>query len=206
MRLRAPASLRRCLRQDSGAQGTAGLIRALKIGSVSQRELSGCPSGLPGRGPATLPAGMNGIPAKIVHLWTRKTERNYVMTPTLTQSGLLAVLLQRQRYKVIQLAQRGAHRKHVRAAVWSILTWPNRRTPHLNLSPKPIAMSPKIRRQQIHDNLRIQHPEWVEPNGESSMCLLEELDALTRRGSNESIAAPHSALEQGLNRIDTVAV
>jgi hypothetical protein len=47
---------------------------------------------------------MNGIPAKIVHLWTRKTERNYVMTPTLTQSGLLAVLLQRQRYRVIQLA------------------------------------------------------------------------------------------------------
>ena len=61
-------------------------------------------------------------------------------------------------------------------------------------------------RQQIHDDLRIQHPEWLEPNGESSMCLLEELDALTRRGSNESIAAPHRALEQGLNRIDTVAV
>ena len=97
------------------------------------------------------------------------------MTPTLTQSGLLAVLLQRQRYKVIQLAQRGAHRKHVRAAVWSILTWPNHRTPHLNLSPKPIAMSPQIHtyaelRQQIHDDLRIQHPEWVQPNGESPMC------------------------------------
>jgi len=25
-------------------------------------------------------------------------------------------------------------------------------------------------RQQIHDDLRIQHPEWVEPNGESSKC------------------------------------
>jgi hypothetical protein len=61
-------------------------------------------------------------------------------------------------------------------------------------------------RQQIHDDLRIQHPEWVEPNGESSMCLLEELDALTRSGSNESVAAPHRALEQGLNRIDTVVV
>ena len=121
------------------------------------------------------------------------------------------MLLQRQRYKVIQLAQRGAHRKHVRAAVWSILTWPNRRTPHVNLSPKPIAMSPQIHtytelREQIHDELRTQHPEWVEPNGESSMRLLEELDALTRSGSNESIAAPHRALEQGLNRIDTVAV
>jgi hypothetical protein len=25
-------------------------------------------------------------------------------------------------------------------------------------------------RQQIHDDLRIQHPEWVLPNGESPMC------------------------------------
>ena len=25
-------------------------------------------------------------------------------------------------------------------------------------------------RQQIHDDLRIQHPEWVEANGESPMC------------------------------------
>ena len=34
--------------------------------------------------------------------------------------------------------------------------------------------------QKIHDDLRIQHPEWVEPNGESSMRLLEQLDTLTR--------------------------
>jgi hypothetical protein len=61
-------------------------------------------------------------------------------------------------------------------------------------------------RQQIHDDLRIKYPEWVEPNGESSMCLLEVLDTLARRGSNESIATPHRAFEQGLNRIDTVAV
>ena len=38
-------------------------------------------------------------------------------------------------------------------------------------------------RQQIHDDLRIQHPEWVEPNGESTVCdfyearLMELLDA-----------------------------
>ena len=56
-------------------------------------------------------------------------------------------------------------------------------------------------RQQIHDDLRIQHPEWVQPNGESPMCdsyearLIELLDALTQRGSNESMAAPHHALE-----------
>jgi len=45
--------------------------------------------------------------------------------------------------------------------------------------------------QQIHDDLRIQHPEWVEPNGESPKCdsyearPTEMLDTLTRRGSNE---------------------
>ena len=60
-------------------------------------------------------------------------------------------------------------------------------------------------RQQIHHDLRIQHPEWVKPNGESPKCdsyevrLVELLDALTQRGSNESIAATHRALEQGLN-------
>jgi hypothetical protein len=61
-------------------------------------------------------------------------------------------------------------------------------------------------RQQIHDDLRIQHPEWVQPNGESTMCdsyeacLMEQLDTLTRRGSNQSIAAPHRALAQGTRR------
>jgi hypothetical protein len=25
-------------------------------------------------------------------------------------------------------------------------------------------------RRQIHNDLRIQHPEWVQPNGESPMC------------------------------------
>ena len=60
--------------------------------------------------------------------------------------------------------------------------------------------------QQIHDDLRIQHPEWVEPNGECPTCdsyesrLTELLDPLTRRGSDESIAATHCALEQGTRR------
>ena len=48
------------------------------------------------------------------------------LTPTLTQSGLLAVLLQRQRDKGIQLARRRAQRKHIRAALWNTLTWPYR--------------------------------------------------------------------------------
>src|SRR5881409_4343331 len=148
------------------------------------------------------------------------------LTPTLTQSGLLAVLLQRQRYKVVQLAWRRAQRKHMRAALWSSLTWPwrgltapvpvrhSRRAlrrirpaPILNLLPRPIAMSHPIHtytelQQQIHDDLRIQHPEWVKPNGESPMCdsyearLTELLDASTR--SNGSIAATHCALEQAV--------
>jgi hypothetical protein len=46
------------------------------------------------------------------------------LTPTLTQSGLLAVLLQRQRYKIRQLAWRRAQRNQMRAALWSSLTWP----------------------------------------------------------------------------------
>jgi hypothetical protein len=62
---------------------------------------------------------------------------------------------------------------------------------------KPIAVPHQIHtyaelRQQIHDDLRIQHPEWVQPNGESPMCdsyearLTKLLDTLTRRESNAS--------------------
>ena len=45
----------------------------------------------------------------------------------------------------------------------------------LESSTKPTAVPPQIHtytelRQQIHTDLRIQHPEWVEPNGESPMC------------------------------------
>ena len=47
-------------------------------------------------------------------------------TQTLTQSGMLAVLLQRQRYKLFQLARRSAHRKRMRAAFWNTLTWSRR--------------------------------------------------------------------------------
>jgi hypothetical protein len=48
------------------------------------------------------------------------------LIPTLTQSGLLAVLLQRQRYKVFQLARRRARSRNMRAAIWNSLTWPYR--------------------------------------------------------------------------------
>ncbi len=60
-------------------------------------------------------------------------------------------------------------------------------------------------RQQIHDDLRIQHPEWVEPDGKSPMCdsyetrLTELLDSLTGRESTQCIVDPHRLLEQGAN-------
>jgi len=52
-----------------------------------------------------------------------KNKKNYLMTSagTLTQTGLLAVLLQRQRYKGIESARRRAHRERARAALRSAL-------------------------------------------------------------------------------------
>jgi hypothetical protein len=132
---------------------------------------------------------------------------------TLTQSGLLAVLLQRQRHKVIELAQRRLHRRQVRAPFWSRFRQAlcgNRSAPHLNVSPKPIAVPHQIHtytelRQQIHHDLRIQHPEWVEPNGESPICdsyesrLVELLENFARTGTDESMAGVHRILEQTSN-------
>jgi hypothetical protein len=62
-------------------------------------------------------------------------------------------------------------------------------------------------RQQIHDDLRKQHPEWVLPNGESPMCdayearLMEEIDFFMRTGSNKSVAAVDRALEQVTQKV-----
>ena len=59
-------------------------------------------------------------------------------------------------------------------------------------------------RQQIHDDLRIQHPEWVEPNGECPTCdsyesrLMEMLDTFAQTASDEAFADIHRALEQRL--------
>jgi len=75
---------------------------------------------------------------------------------------------------------------------------------------KPMAASHQVHtyvqlRQQIHDDLRVQHPEWVQPDGKSPMCdsyearLMELLESLKRRGSTQSIVDPHRLLEQGAN-------
>ncbi len=82
----------------------------------------------------------------------------------------------------------------------------------MNIPEQPIAMSQQIHtytelQQQIHHDLRIQHPEWVQPNGESPMCdsydarLMELLDGFdANRGSNESVAAIHRTLQQRTRR------
>ena len=72
----------------------------------------------------------------------------------------------------------------------------------MNLLPQPIAMSHQIHtytelRKQIHNDLRIQHPEWVQPNGESPMCdsyearLMELLAASMGSGPSETTAVSH---------------
>jgi hypothetical protein len=84
-----------------------------------------------------------------------KNRKHYFVTkrnPTLTQSGLLAVLLQRQRYRVFQLARHSANRKRVHAAFWNTLTWARRAitapklvdgpAPHLNLHQANSHVSP----------------------------------------------------------------
>jgi len=59
-----------------------------------------------------------------------------------------------------------------------------------------MAVSHQIRtytelREQIHDDLRIQHPEWIQLDGESPMRdsyearLVELLDAFARRGGRK---------------------
>jgi hypothetical protein len=60
-------------------------------------------------------------------------------------------------------------------------------------------------RQQIHEDLRIQHPDWIQPNGECPMCdayearLMELLDSSRQELRNKSIAGPDPTLEHGLN-------
>ena len=62
----------------------------------------------------------------------------------------------------------------------------------MNIPDQPIAMSHQIHtytelQQQIHDDLRIQHPDWVNSDGSSPMCdsyesrLMELLGISTRR-------------------------
>ena len=57
-------------------------------------------------------------------------------------------------------------------------------------------------RKQIHEDLRIQHPEWIQPNGESAMCdsyearLMETLQSLNQSERNNSSDRSRRQLEQ----------
>jgi hypothetical protein len=57
-------------------------------------------------------------------------------------------------------------------------------------------------REQIHDDLRIQHPEWVQPNGESPMCdsyearLIELLKGLSASEPQQFLSRPREEQEQ----------
>ena len=60
-------------------------------------------------------------------------------------------------------------------------------------------------RQQIHDDLRIQHPEWVQPDGECPMCdayearLIELFDHLGPQADDDPVAPGDPSFEHGLN-------
>ena len=50
--------------------------------------------------------------------------------------------------------------------------------------------------RQIHNDLRVQHPEWIQPNGDSPLCdsyearLMKLLDASIGTRANETTAVP----------------
>jgi hypothetical protein len=127
----------------------------------------------------------------------KENRKNYVMTKstptlTLTQSGPLAVLLQRQllqrqRDAVIQL-DRHAHRKHMRAAFWKTLTWPFRALTARTL------VDYVGRRQQIHNDLRIRNPDQLCTAEQSSEALLPKSMA---EGTSEALGGCRAHRDPG---------
>ena len=65
---------------------------------------------------------------------------------------------------------------------------------------------------QIHDDLRTQHPEWIEPDGECPICdfyearLAQLLDGYVHSASDESAAAIHRAIQEAasVNQLPSV--
>jgi hypothetical protein len=63
--------------------------------------------------------------------------------------------------------------------------------------------------RQIHNDLRLQHPEWIQANGECPMCdsyearLIELLDPWVQRAPDEASAVPDRFLEHGGSQIET---
>jgi len=50
--------------------------------------------------------------------------------------------------------------------------------------------------RQIHNDLRVQHPDWIQPNGDSPLCdsyearLMKLLDVSIGTRANETTAVP----------------
>ena len=57
--------------------------------------------------------------------------------------------------------------------------------------------------QQIHDALRVQHPDWVEPNGNSPTCGSYEsrLTELLGLSPQKNSAIPSVAASEGIREI-----
>src|SRR6476646_3137960 len=97
------------------------------------------------------------------------------------------------------------------ARIWSSQSQMKRRFMKFVSHTKSVAVPHQIYpyselRQQIHDDLPIQHPESVEPNGEALMCLMELLDSLTQRGIQRIYRYSSSRLRTGTKPLDSVAV
>jgi hypothetical protein len=71
-----------------------------------------------------------------VLVMTKSTQTLIQPTQTLTQSGLLALLLQRQRYRIIQLERRRAQGKRLCAVFWNTLNWSRGTLPKLVEGPR----------------------------------------------------------------------
>lgn len=62
--------------------------------------------------------------------------------------------------------------------------------------------------RQIHNDLRVQHPDWVQPNGESPLCdsyearLIELLDPSIQRTPDETTAVPDYSFECDQGRVE----
>ena len=63
--------------------------------------------------------------------------------------------------------------------------------------------------QKIHNDLRLQHPEWIQPNGECPTCdsyearLKELLDPSIQRAPDKTTAFRDYSLECGRSEVET---
>src|SRR5262249_9332521 len=103
-------------------------------------------------------------------------------------------------FRRAHLAVRAWSRRHLLSNI-PPRRWSDAPSASRNLFTEPVAMFHQIHtytelRRQIHDGLRLQHPEWVQPNGESPICdsyearLMELLDALTRTNAKRTGELP----------------